>query len=112
MKIYKITRNSKIFKENLWSVLLINTNVCIVVTDITNNSELVGTIEITKLEFFNEILKYEDSNFIIYYKQIEQYLVGFLLDFFVYYIEEPYKIKTITDDNLTFYEFIKNQKLK
>lgn len=112
MKIYKINKSSDLFKNNLWVVLLINSNNYIVVTDITDKELLKNTIELTKNDFFNEILKYEDENFVIYYKQIEQYLVGYLLDFFIYYVEMPEKIKTVLDDNFDLYVKIKNQKFK
>ena len=93
-------------------VLLVNSNNYIVVTDITDKELLKNTTELTKNDFFNEILKYEDENFVIYYKQIEQYLVGYLLDFFIYYVEMPEKIKTVLDDNFDLYVNIKNQKFK
>lgn len=75
----------------------------------TKNPNLVPC---TKKHFVTAIKDYADPNYKLYYQELDQDLVGYLLDFFVYYADMPDKIITITDDNIELYEQIRNQKLK
>jgi hypothetical protein len=77
-----------------------------------DNSILSQLKEVNKEEFIKALKEFEDVNYKIYYKQLEQRLVGYLLDFFEYYVEMPDKIITDSEDNIELYKQIKKQKLK
>jgi hypothetical protein len=73
------------------------------VTDVNDKVILNDYINVSREIFISKLKNFEDINYKIYYKQIEQPLVGYLLDFFVYYVEMPDKIITDSDDNAELY---------
>lgn len=109
-KIYEYTDFEKI--KHVWCLLLITSTKKFIVTDVHDNSILSQLKEVNKEEFIKALKEFEDVNYKIYYKQLEQRLVGYLLDFFEYYVEMPDKIITDSEDNIELYKQIKKQKLK
>jgi hypothetical protein len=109
-KIYEYSDFEKI--EHVWCLLLITSTKKFIVTDVHDASSLSQLREVNKEEFIKALKEFEDTNYKIYYKQLEQRLVGYLLDFFEYYVEMPDKIITDSEDNIELYKQIKKQKLK
>jgi hypothetical protein len=83
-----------------------------VVTDAKNNAHLTKLPKVERALFIEKLKQYEDINYKIYFKQMEQKLVGYLLDFFIYYVELPDKIMIETEENIDLYERIRKQKIK
>jgi len=109
-KIYEYSDFEKI--KDVWCLLLITSTKKFIVTDVSDNNILSQLKETNRDEFIKALKEFEDVNYKIYYKQLEQRLVGYLLDFFEYYVEMPDKIITDSEDNIELYKQIKNQKLK
>ena len=104
LKIYEVNINDAIYKEDMWQVLVRTHNKIIVVSD-TQDIELTESIkEITKEEFMVILKTYEDDSFIIYHKQLDSRLIGYLIDFFEYSIKLPNKIKSFENENIKFFE--------
>lgn len=81
------------------------------VTDVVDIATLKIYSPVTRNHLIKEFKKFEDPNYKIYYKQMEQPLVGYLLDFFIYYVEMPDKIITDSEDNIELYKQIKRDKM-
>jgi hypothetical protein len=81
------------------------------VTDVGDAATLKNYTPVTRSHLIKEFKKFEDPNYKIYFKQMEQPLVGYLLDFFIYYVEMPDKIITDSEDNIEIYKRIKKDKL-
>lgn len=59
-----------------------------------NNTVMSPLIETNKEALIQILKTYNDQNFLIVYKDVDYTLIGYLLDFFIYYVDMPDKIKS------------------
>lgn len=93
---------------DIWNVIIVTTENKYIVSDADMKYHNLKLKEISRCELINIFKNYEDNNYKIFYKQMDQHLVGYLLDFFIYYVELPDKIQVESDENIDLFLKIKN----